>query len=537
MEEAANVTFGPALREVFANMLMFVLRGEHLQFWERHKCVHGEDFMHRAAVNEPDENILNQVLLDLKDQVERHGFTLSGHFGLPKPNPLHDHNQTPRIIQHEIEHNMEELKANSTHTENRLNHEQQTVIKTVMESVEKGLGKMIALDASGGTGKTFILCHILNKVRAEGKVALATAVSGIAATLLPKGTTFHSRTKCPLILTDESTCSVSEHDSTATLIRMTYLMVVDEVTIMDRRALEAADRTFQWLRGSAEPFGGITVVFSGDWRQIRTVVPHGSRIEIIGRCCKSSYLWKNVETLHLTENMRISQAAEHQQAEEDFARFLLDLGEAKISVVPEEGEFAIKLNDTLTIPDSEGHHMHPTEFLNTLCPSEMPPHRITLKVGMVIMLLQNFDQQNGHCNVAKSVIGVNAGHALLIPRITLIPSDNIFPFTLRRKQFPVRPCFAMTVNKSQGQSLEHVGVFCTRDFFSHGQFYVAASRVGRSNRICILALDEETEEKHHFLSNVVFSEVLTQKTHSDNKPFHTVLWKFMFQPRKINLPD
>ena len=77
----------------------------------------------------------------------------------------------------------------------------------------------------------------------------------------------------------------------------------------------------------------------------------------------------------------------------------------------------------------EVHHIYPTEFLNTLCPSGMPPHRITLKVGMVIMLLQNFDQQNGHCNgstyiieqilphllVAKSVIGVNAGRTLLIP--------------------------------------------------------------------------------------------------------------------------
>uniref|UniRef100_A0A671VV85 ATP-dependent DNA helicase n=1 Tax=Sparus aurata TaxID=8175 RepID=A0A671VV85_SPAAU len=500
------------------------------------------------------------LLLDLKDQVERHGFTLNGHFGLNEPNPLHDHNQTPRIIQLEIEHNMEEVLANITRTENRLNHKQQTVIKTVMESVVKGLGKMIALDASGGTGKTFISCHILDKVRAEGKVALATAASGIAATLLPKGTTFHSRTKCPLILTDESTCSVSEHDSTATIIRMTHLMVVDEVMMMDRRALEAADRTFQWLRGSAKPFGGITMVFSGDWRQILTVVPHGSRIKIIGRCCKSSYLWKNVETLRLTENMRISQAAEHQQAEEEFARFLLDLGEAKIPVVPEEdmlanissptwlcervilcptnsevdivNEYMTKIFpgeehvcNSVDTADSEGHHMYPTEFLNTLCPSGMPPHRITLKVGMVIMLLRNFDQQNGHCNgsryiieqilphplVAKSVIGVDAGRALLIPRITLIPSDNIFPFTLRRKQFPVRPCFAMTVNKSQGQSLQRVGVFCTRDFFSHGQFYVAASRVGRSNRLRILALDEETKKKCHFLSNVVYTEVLTHR--------------------------
>ena len=110
-----------------------------MQFWE---SVLSEDFMHRAAVNEPDEYILNQVLLDLKDQVDRHGFTLNEHFGLPEPDPLHDHNHTARIIQHEIDHSMEELQANITYTENRLNNEQQTAIKKVMESVEKGLGKM-----------------------------------------------------------------------------------------------------------------------------------------------------------------------------------------------------------------------------------------------------------------------------------------------------------------------------------------------------------------------------------------------------------
>ena len=54
-----------------------------------------------------------------------------------------------------------------------------------------------------------------------------------------------SKTKCPLSLTDEPTCSVSEHDSIATLISMTHIMVVDEVTMMDRCALEAADHTFQ----------------------------------------------------------------------------------------------------------------------------------------------------------------------------------------------------------------------------------------------------------------------------------------------------
>ena len=173
--------------------------------------------------------------------------------------------------------------------------------------------------------------------------------------------------------------------------------------------------------------------------------------------------------------------------------------------------------------ESEGDYVYPTEFLHTPCPSGMPPHRITLKVGMVIMLLRNFDQQNGHWNgsrylinqilphplVATSIVGVNAGRTLLISRITLSPSDNIFPFTLRRRQFPLRPCFAMTVNKSQGHSLHRVGICCSRNFFSHGQFYVAASRVGRSSRLRILAQDEQTK-KRRFLSNVVYEEVLTR---------------------------
>ncbi|KAJ8364946.1 hypothetical protein SKAU_G00137770 [Synaphobranchus kaupii] len=111
MEEAANITFGPAVREVFANMLMFILRGEHLEFWERHKRVLCEDLMHAAGVNEPDEGVVSQVLLELKDHVERHGFTLSENFGLPEPDPVHVQPCIPRVIQHETEHNIPELEA------------------------------------------------------------------------------------------------------------------------------------------------------------------------------------------------------------------------------------------------------------------------------------------------------------------------------------------------------------------------------------------------------------------------------------------
>ena len=127
---------------------------------------------------------------------------------------------------------------------------------------------------------------------------------------------------------------MNEDDNTAALIELKHAIVVDEVSTMDRRALETADRTFQRLRGSEKPFGGITMVFSVDWRQILTVVPHGSRIEMVGRWLKSSYLWRDVKVLRLTENMKIRQATGGQQDEAEFATFLLNIGEGMIPVIP-----------------------------------------------------------------------------------------------------------------------------------------------------------------------------------------------------------
>jgi ATP-dependent DNA helicase PIF1 len=76
-----------------------------------------------------------------------------------------------------------------------------------------------------------------------------------------------------------------------------------------------------------------------------------------------------------------------------------------------------------------------------------------------------------HILECKLLTGEMEGETVFIPKIKL--SSKNFPFTLHRKQFPVKPCFAMTINKSQGQTIENVGIDLTDPVFSHGQVYVA----------------------------------------------------------------
>jgi ATP-dependent DNA helicase PIF1 len=73
--------------------------------------------------------------------------------------------------------------------------------------------------------------------------------------------------------------------------------------------------------------------------------------------------------------------------------------------------------------------------------------------------------------------GARHGNLALLPKLTFTPSDTVAaPCEFRRRQFPVRVAFALTINKSQGQTLDHVGVYLRCPIFAHGHLYVALSR-------------------------------------------------------------
>ncbi|KAM3248552.1 ATP-dependent DNA helicase PIF1-like [Capsicum annuum] len=177
-------------------------------------------------------------------------------------------------------------------------------------------------------------------------------------------------------------------------------------------------------------------------------------------------------------------------------------------------------SDTVCMSDHSFTALEPPKFLNSIKCSGIPNHSITLKVGVPLMLLRNIDQLSGLCNGTRLIITrlgnrvIEAkvlsrkmmGEKVFIPTMSLTPSDARIPFKFQRRQFPIIVLFSMTINKSQGQSLSHAGLFLKKSVFTHGQLYVALSRMTSRKGLNILAYDDE-EKITNEVKNVVYKEV------------------------------
>ncbi|XP_015189385.1 PREDICTED: uncharacterized protein LOC107073308 [Polistes dominula] len=241
------------------------------------------------------------------------------------------------------------------------------------------------------------------------------------------------------------------------------------------------------------------ILLGGDFRQTSNIVLKGSPMDIIESSLLSSRLWKHCKVLRLSL-LEIGNETSNDANDEVFIpdKYIEkhDLvgkifGQAKISqsdpsvldkiILTTKNDHANKINEvvvqlvegdsknyvganSIVTKDANEFMRFPLEFLNKQQPSGLPPDKLNLKVGSVVMLLRNLDPQNDllngtrlwvkelkeHFIVSEIITGKAKGKIGVIPRIDMQPSDTLLPFVLKRRQFSVVLSYAMTIHKAQG---------------------------------------------------------------------------------------
>lgn len=216
-----------------------------------------------------------------------------------------------RLINEELNYNRESLEEGHEEILHNLNPEQKQAYDAILQSIDKGLGKQIFVEGYDGSEKTYLWRAITTKLRSEGKIVLAVASCGIAALLLQGGRTAHSRFRIPINITDESTCDIKQGTHLAELLKKTSLILWDEAPMANRNCFEALDKSlrdilrFNTQNSDQKPFGGMTVVLGGDFRQILPVVPKGRREH--SKCINQTFIsvaaLRNIQTKKKHEAM------------------------------------------------------------------------------------------------------------------------------------------------------------------------------------------------------------------------------------------
>ncbi|CAN1744093.1 ATP-dependent DNA helicase PIF1 [Linum perenne] len=391
-----------------------------------------------------------------------------------------------------------------------------------MCSVDNSIGGVFFLYGHGGTGKTYLYNTIVSEIRSRGLIALVVASSGIAATLLPDASTAHSRFKIPIEVHHTSTCMVKKGTQLAEVIKAATLIVWDEAPMTGYK-----------------PFGGKSVLLGGDFRQTLPVIVEGSRSDCLNASLTRSPLWRSCKLLKLSANMRINSSSSNNEpvfAGLLFAEWVLAVGDGNLP--PPIGDRFVG-SDSISIPQqfivnpgcdaissivravyTQFHNSYKSlEYIKAravITPtnkvvSQLNDHIMSMVPGepktyfsldtlvpcTPVMILRNLNPSLGLCNGTRVLITKLGQHVI---------QGIVIGGFFEGRQFPVRTCYAMTINKSQGQTLDCVGLYLPKPVFSHGQLYVAVSRVRSADGLHIL-IGDSGSRVDSITKNIVYREI------------------------------
>ncbi|KAL4580720.1 hypothetical protein LXL04_016922 [Taraxacum kok-saghyz] len=404
-----------------------------------------------SRFNSRDVQLKNLTLYEIEKILLQNNSSLKNFDGMPYPDKKYVYSSNNLFITEELAFDRDTLKNELDQLLHSLTDEQRGVYEDIMKAVQFKKGGVFFVYGYGGTGKTFLWKTLSTVLRCKGQIVLNVALSGIASLLLPGG-----EGKVGGANDGETTIDIPNDilindpvDPIGTLIQFVYPSILENSKIP----------TYFQERAILAP---------------KNEVVHKINDRLLGK-------FPGVENEYLSSD---------------------------------------SLCHSDYLHDNFDKNLHSPDVLNGLTPSGLPLHKLVLKVGVPVMLLRNIDQKCGLCNgtrlrvialgnrviEAEILSGNNVGNRTFIPRITLTPSDKRIAFAFQRRQFPLVVCFAMTINKSQGQSLSKVGLFLKEHVFTHGQLYVALSRVKSKDGLKILSLSKDGQITNTTF-NVVFKEI------------------------------
>ena len=278
LREAGDMQTGSTLRWLFAIILLHCYPTSPEALWNQFKDKICDD-LRRKLSNIPayqnrqftDDQVHGYSLYLLETILRKSDKSLANYPPMPlaPQGPAEgerwEDTQPNYILAEQHNYDIDQLKTIVERNLGWFNLEQCDAFDTAMGSVNEKLGNIIFIHSAGGCGKTLVCNTIAAAVCSQEKIALCVASSGIAALLLEGGCTAHSRFKIPLDIFETSIANIDRNYFMFKVLELTEVIVWDEVPMQHKYAIDAVDRMARDLLKKDQPFGGITVVFGGDF--------------------------------------------------------------------------------------------------------------------------------------------------------------------------------------------------------------------------------------------------------------------------------
>ena len=363
-------------------------------------------------------------------------------------------------------------------------------------------GYSVCVTGNGGSGKSFFLRITIEKLRQRGNQCFVTAPTGIAATNIG-GLTVHSFAGIGSGSNSANDLSATIKANQEVLARWEQceVLVIDEVSMLSRELFEKLEMIARCLKKNAKPFGGIQLIFSGDFYQLRPVMQRDATASDKEVYCFASPMWNccvdisvffdenyrqhEPELIQLLEEFRMFRLSQHSRKfiEESLTR-PLDCNPLDFVRLYSHRDNVSQANDEcLALLPGEPHHYYSDDSgnVNSLKKCSAPKN-LAVKLNARVVLLKYLRNGlvNGLCGTIHSFIDgfpyvvFDNGSCKLI-REELFTVEEECTVVATRKQIPLDLSYAMTIHKSQGMAFPLLYVDLSA-VFEAGQSYVAVSR-------------------------------------------------------------